>query len=88
MHLQGGRLLTTDPEQLLRNGWRLCVEASDFEAFCNAKWWILFAGAPALEKNIIARANLVPVPNRALEFKIPKTPRKQGEVPITLTNQR
>ena len=47
-------LLTTDPEQLLRDCWRLYFEASDFEAFCNAKWWILFGGTPAL-KNISLR---------------------------------
>ena len=45
-------------------------------------------GTPPLKKYIIARAKLVPVLNRALEFKIPKTPRKQGKVPISLTNQR
>ena len=37
VHLRG-RLLTTDPEQLLRNCSRLYFEASDLEAFCNAKW--------------------------------------------------
>ena len=32
--------------------------------------------------------HLLRVPNRALKFKIPKTPRKQGKVLISLTNQR
>ena len=45
-------------------------------------------GYTCFEKYSIARAKLVPVPNRALEFKIPKTPRKQGKVLISLTNQR
>ena len=40
------------------------------------------------EKYIIVRAKLVLVPNRALEIKILKTPRKQGKVPISFTNQR
>ena len=47
-----------------------------------------YLGYTCCGKNITARAKPVPVPNRALEFKIPKTPRKQGEVSITLTNQR
>ena len=51
--------------------------------FVNFVW-----GYTCFEKYNIARAKLVPVPNRALEFKIPKTPRKQGKVPISLTNQR
>ena len=41
-------------------------------------------GYTCFEKYNIALAKLVPVPNRALEFKIPKTPRKQGKVPISL----
>ena len=41
-------------------------------------------GYTCFEKYIIALAKLVPVRNRALEFKIPKTPRKQGKVPISL----
>ena len=45
-------------------------------------------GYTCFEKYNIARAKLVPAPNRALEFKIPKTPRKQGKVPISLSNQR
>ena len=45
-------------------------------------------GYTCFKKYIIARAKLVAVPNRALEFKIPKTSRKQGKVPISLTNQR
>ena len=44
-------------------------------------------GYTYFEKYNIALAKLVPVPNRTLEFKIPKTPRKQGKVPISLTNR-
>ena len=45
-------------------------------------------GYTCFEKYNIARAKLVPVPNRTLEFKIPKTLQKQGKVLISLTNQR
>ena len=35
-------------------------------------------GYTFFEKHIIARAKLVPVPNRALKFKMPKTPILMG----------
>ena len=47
-----------------------------------------FGGYTCFEKFIMARAKLVPVHNRALKFKMPKTPRKQGKVPKYFTNQR
>ena len=46
-------------------------------------------GNVVLEKNMISLANLVPVPNRALEFKFnPKTLKERVIVPIFLMNQK
>ena len=56
--------------------------------FAHAQTLFSSVGYTCFEKYIIVRAKLVPVPNRALKFKMPKTPRKQGKVPISFTNQR
>ena len=48
----------------------------------------LLEGNTCFEKIDTARAYLVPVPNRALEFKIPKIWRKEGRVPYFFKNQK
>ena len=48
----------------------------------------LLEGNTCFEKIDTARAYLVPVPNRALEFKILKTWRKEGRVPYFFKNQK
>ena len=54
---------------------------SCFEAFSTAMV-NYFRKDTYFEKIVIACAKLVPVPNRASDFKIPKTPRKGGILPI------
>ena len=77
MFVNGGSILTTDVELLLRDREDDLFGSVFYRKMVNCVWedtWF--------EKIIIAHAKLVPVPNRASEFKIPKTPRKEGMIPI------
>ena len=63
-------MLTTDLVLLLRDFSARNVGASCFEVFSTAKWWIILGRTPWWKKIVVAQAKIVPVPNRASDFKL------------------
>ena len=81
-------ILTTDLELLLRECLGRYFVVSCFEAFSTAKWTIVSGRATSLKKNSHCVRKTSTVPNRASDFKIPKSLTKGGMLPIFSTNQR